>query len=126
MTPLDEFDLSVVDDFDTYVNAQMDALDARLRQAQEDRKKNQKRRLQLEHANEMLKARYEHLKRYNEILNKKAMWVDQKLTEMRELQLTGQLTGQMPAHTKDVPDENGLTTKATTNNMNNKRMKLSV
>ena len=43
MTPLDEFDLSVVDDFDTYVNAQMDALDVRLRQVQEDRKKNHQR-----------------------------------------------------------------------------------
>lgn len=86
MTPLDEFDLSVVDDFDTYVNAQMDALDVRLRQVQEDRKKNQKRRLQLERANEMLKTRYEHLKRYNEIVNKKAMWVDQKLSELKMLQ----------------------------------------
>ena len=86
MTPLDEFDLSVVDDFDTYVNAQMDAFDVRLRQVQEDRKKNQKRRLQLERANEMLKTRYEHLKRYNEIVNKKAMWVDQKLNELKMLQ----------------------------------------
>lgn len=111
MTPLDEFDLSVVDDFDTYVNAQMDAFDVRLRQVQEDRKKNQKRRLQLERANEMLKTRYEHLKRYNEIVNKKAMWVDQKLNELKMLQA-------------QVDDRPSVATELISNSNSNKRMKV--